>query len=78
VCIGHHQFGLDPGLGVAGGFALAAAGRDVVEYPFLVADLLVDVLGNGVPQRFVPRRQASASGHQQRHGVPDVMEGLTE
>ncbi len=55
---------------------VTTAGADVVENPLLMADFLLDVLGHGLAHPFVVAVQPGTAGHQQRHGVTHVMEGL--
>src|SRR3546814_9723377 len=55
---------------------IAASGLDIVEYPLLVPHLFLDVLAQCRAQPFQPRRQTRAEGHQQGHGMADVVIGL--
>src|SRR3546814_25326 len=55
---------------------IAASGLDIVEYPLLVPHLFLDVLAQCRAQPFQPRRQTRAAGHQQGHGMADVVIGL--
>src|SRR5690606_14017834 len=78
VDVAHHQLGRQRGPAAAHRLGVGPAGGDVVEDPFLVAVLLVDVFGDRLAQPFEAVGQARAAGHQQRHGMPDVMIGLAE
>ncbi|MCY1430549.1 hypothetical protein D9M71_464990 [compost metagenome] len=78
VDVADHQLGRQVGRGVAHRLGIGATGADVVEDPLLVAVLLLDVLGDRAAQPLQPLRQARPAGHQQRHGVLDVVVGLTE
>ncbi len=61
---------------LAHGFGIAATGADIVEDPFLVAKLFLDVFGGGLAQPLQTLGQPRAAGHQQRHRVFDVVIGL--
>ena len=54
------------GLSLRMSSAFAPHARDVVEYPFLVAVLVIDVMGNGTSQPLLVLTEAAAAGHQQR------------
>ncbi len=66
------------GVALAHRLGIATAGADVVEDPLLMAVLLLDVLGDGLAQPLQALGQACTAGHQQRHGVLDVVVGLGE
>ncbi|MCY1550159.1 hypothetical protein D9M68_863890 [compost metagenome] len=74
--IGHHQLDGQCRAAALHGVCVASAGGDVVENPALVAVLLVDVLADGAAQPLQAGGQARAAGHQQRHGMADMVVGL--
>src|SRR6056297_232526 len=51
------------------GLLIFPTGREVVEDPFMVAVLLLDVFHQRLAHEFQTLRQAATAGHHQRHGV---------
>ena len=61
-----------------GHVAVLAAGRDIVQHPFVMPHFLLDVLAHGGAQPFQAGGQAGAACHQQRDGVAHMVERLSQ